>query len=133
MKSKKCQEEARAIIDYYKSHQNDRKSTINHFVDQGLNARTIRNVLKRYEEEGRVDYNLNSGPKKTVLTKQTIRKIKNSFIKSPSTSCRKVASKLNISEKSVRRGKSMVGIKCRKKIAYPKYVNNQENRCKTNA
>ena len=132
MKSKKCQEDARSIINYYTSHQNDRPGTVKHFKEKGLKDQTIRDVIKRWTDEQRVEYNLKSGPKPTALTKPTLRKIKNRFIKDPSTSNRIVAKDLKIDEKSVRTAKSRLGIRTRKKITSQKYVKDQPQRCKTN-
>lgn len=133
MKSKKNEENAHAIVDYYKLHQNDRLATVRHFVDQGLNERTVRKVVKRWIDEGRIEYKKKSGPKKNALTKATLRKMRNKFIAKPSISNRKVAKILKISETSVRRGKSALNIKSKKKHSSPKYEKDQAQRCKTNA
>lgn len=127
IKFKKCQENASRIVNYYTSHQNDRPGTVKHFRDEGLKDQTIRDVLNRWTDEQRVDYDLKSGPRPTVLTKPTLRKIKK-----PSTCSRRVARSLGISEKSVRRAKSKLAIRSRKKISAPKFVKNQEARCKKN-
>lgn len=132
IKSKKCQENASRIVNYYTSHQNDRPGTVKHFRDEGLKDQTIRDVLNRWTDEQRVDYDLKSGPRPTVLTKPTLRKIKNRLVKTPSTCSRRVARSLGISEKSVRRAKSKLAIRSRKKISAPKFVKNQEARCKKN-
>ena len=52
MKSKKTQEQERVIVDHYTSHENDRKRTMNHFVDQRLNRRRVQKMLKRWTKEG---------------------------------------------------------------------------------
>ena len=64
---------------------------------------------------GGVDYNLNSGPKPTVLTKVNLKKIRTQFISHPTTSFRKVSQKLKISRISVRRAKQKLEIRSRKK------------------
>ena len=133
MKSKKAQENARFIINYYRDHQNDRKRTVKHFVDQGVPERTIRHVIKRWSDEQRVDYDMNSGPERTARHKNNLKKIRNQFVSNPSTSNRKVAEKVHISERSVRRAKCELGIRSRKKVKFPKHVNDQAARCKTNA
>jgi len=49
MKSKKCQDDALRIIHFLSNNQ-DRKSTMKHFEDEGVNKRTIQRVLKRYAD-----------------------------------------------------------------------------------
>ena len=133
MATKFHEESARRIIDFYQAHDNDETHTINHFVEQGLVRRTIKRVIKRWVDEGRVSYKWNHGRKRKVLRPATLKKVKNKFIKNPSASGRKVASELKISETSVRRAKGELKIKTRKKIVAPLYKNNQEKRAKSNA
>ena len=133
MKGKQNQETARRIVKYYNDHLEDRSATNQHFQDEGIPLRTIQNVLKRYIDDGRVDYSWKSGPARSVLTKTNLRKVRGKFISRPSISGRKVAKEVGISEKSVRRAKSELGIITRKKITAPKYVKDQRERCKQNA
>ena len=133
MKGKQNQETARRIVKYYNEHQEDRSTTTKHFQDEGIPLRTIQNVLKRYIDDGRVDYSWNSGPARSVLTKTNLKKIRGKFISKPSIIGRKVAKEVGISEKSVRRAKGELGIITRKKITAPKYVGDQRERCKKNA
>ena len=83
--------------------------------------------MKRWIDEGRIEYSKNSGPKKTALTKATLKKIKNKFIAKPSISNRKVAKIMKISETSVRRGTSALNIKCKKKQSSTKYEKDQRS------
>ena len=104
---------------------------MNHFVNQWLNRKTVQQMRKRWTEEGRVDYNLNSGPKPTVLTKVNLKKIRAQFISNPTTSVRKMSQKLKISRISVRRANQKLRIRSRKKQKFPKLVKDQAKGCKT--
>ena len=104
---------------------------MNHFVNQWLNRKTVQKVRKRWTEEGRVDYNLNSGPKPTVLTRVNLKKTRIQFISHPKTSFRKVSQKLKISRISVRRANQKLGIRSRKKQKFLKFAKDQTKGCKT--
>ena len=133
MPTKFHEESARRIIDFYRAHENDEVRTVNHFVEEGLVQRTVKRVIKRWVDDGRVSYNWIHGRKRKVLVPATLRKIKEKFIKNPSTSGRKVAAELKISEGSVRLAKKELHIKTRKKKIVPNYKNDQAKRAKTNA
>lgn len=132
MRSKKNQQLAESIIEFYKTHFNDRKATISHFREQNVNVRFIQRALKRFIEEGRVQYKSNPIKKPTVLTNRNLKKIKSRFTKDPSTSVRKIAENTNLSVRTVQRAKNILGIKTRKKSTLPNYINDQEKRCKMN-
>lgn len=133
MKSKKGQENARRIINYYTANKNNKSLTFEHFLAEGLSKSTISDVIKRFTEEGRVEYNMKSGPKPTKLTTRKLKKIKNTFIKNPSISVRNAAKECKISPTSLHNTKVKLKIKTRKKIVAPKQTEDQQNRCKTNA
>jgi hypothetical protein len=97
-------------------------------LDEGLVRRTIVRVIKRYEDNGTIEYSKNSGPKPSVLTPRNLNKIKSEFINKPSLSLRNCSAKLNISPRSVIRAKKKLNIKTFKKQKTPKYINDQENR-----
>ena len=124
MPTKFYEESARRIIDFYRAHENDEVRAVNHFVEEGLVQRTVKRVIKRWVSKGRVSYNWNHGRKRKVLVPAALRKIKNKF-KSLSTSGRKVAAELKISEGRVRLAKKELHIKMRKKKIVPNYKNNQ--------
>lgn len=133
MKTIANQEKARSIIEYYKLHNCDRRRTIYHFVDQGVSVRTIQRVLKRFRDEGRIDFVMSGGRPRSVLNEINLKKIKRQFVKDPSTSVRKISQKLDIPKSTVQSAKSDIGIKTKKKRKAPNYVNDQAERCKRNA
>lgn len=128
MKSKKCEDDAKRIIQFFLNNNQDRKSTIKHFEDEGCKKRTIQQVLKRYADTGKVEYSKNSGPQPSVLTAKQLKKIKNHYIRKPNTSERSTASKFKISKTSVVNAKKKLRIKSRKKVPGPKYVKDQKER-----
>lgn len=70
MSVSKNQEQARRIIEFFQAKNEDRKLTMNHFLDEGVSRRTINKVLQRYTNEGRVDYK-----KKLVVHQQSTLKL----------------------------------------------------------
>lgn len=70
MTTKFHEERARRIIDFYQAHDNDQTHTNNHFVEQGFVQRTIKRVIKRWVDEGRVSYKWNYGRKRNVQDAQ---------------------------------------------------------------
>lgn len=125
------QERARRIIEFFQLKNEDRKLTINHFLEEGVPERSIINVLKRYRDEGRVEFKKKSGRPATVNNKKNQNRVKSSFKTNPSTSVRNVGQKLSISKSSVARIKKTVGMKTRTKKKRPKYKKNQEIRART--
>ena len=55
MRTQEYQEAAKSIVNYYRDHKNDRLKTVNHFKDQGMNPRIIRNVIKSWNDQ-KIDY-----------------------------------------------------------------------------
>lgn len=128
MKSKKYEEDAIRIVNFFLLKNEDRKVTIKHFKDEGLNLRTIQRVLKRYVDTGKVIYSKNSGPKPSVLTNTQLNKIKTHYKRNPNTSVRLTSCKLNIPKSTISDAKKRLNIITRKKICGPKYVKNQKER-----
>lgn len=113
MKTQENQQIAESIVNYYKLHNFDRKRTNEHFLDQGVSIRTIQRVLKRYLEHGQIKYDKYHGRPRTALTERNKKKIRRVFVKNPSTSNRKVAQKLKMSESTIRVAKAEMNIVCK--------------------
>lgn len=122
------QQRAEVIIDFFRAHNFERKVTFDHFKEQGVSYSTVRNVLNRFNSDGRVQFKTKTGRPRTVLTKNNIKKIETQFYKSPSTSVRKITAKINISVSSVQRAKREIGIRTRRKQKAPKHNENQRRR-----
>lgn len=133
MKSKKCQEDSKRIVEFYLANNQDRILTNKVFLSQGIKLRTIQRTLKRWNEERKVNFSLNSGPKRSALSEINLNKIKKQYVNSPSTSVRQIAAKIKVSHTSVQRSKKILNIKTRKKIIAPKYQKDQAERCKINS
>ena len=115
MKSKTCEEDAKGIIQLFKDHNNDKKSTVKHFVHEGISKQQVYSVIRRFVNTGQVEYSRNSDPKASVLTKLNLRKIEKKFIKCSNISERKICSKIGISKGSVYRAKQKLNVTTRKK------------------
>ena len=128
MKSRECEQNASRIIDFFQRQNFDRPATVKHFADEGIPKRTVYQVIKRFEDEGRVQYSKNSGPKPSVLTARKLNVIKNKFIQNPNISERKVAADYKISKGSVYNSKRKLHVKTKAKVLAPLYVKNQKER-----
>ena len=127
MKPKKCKDDALRIIHFSSSNSQDRKSTMKHFEDEGVNKRTIQRVLKRYADFSKVGYSKKSGPQPFVLTDNQLKKIKIHYAHNPNISERSIAYKFKISKTSVVTAKKKLNIKSWKKnVTGPKYVKDQK-------
>ena len=133
MKSKKCEEDARRIVGFFQRPENDRRATIDHFLQEGLNAKTIARVINRFEKTGQIGYSKKSGPRPTILTSSALRKVGNHYKRNPEISERILAAKLRMSKGSVYRSKKKLKIRSRKKKTAPKFVKDQKERAEKNA
>lgn len=128
MKTKQNEENAKRIVSFFQNVDNDRAKTMKHFMEEGLNKRTIQRVLKRYIVSGRIEYNKKSGPQRSVLTKKMLQRIKKHYQRNPSSSVRQTAKKFQISNGSISNAKKILNIKTRKKKVAPKYIKDQKAR-----
>lgn len=113
------------IVDFFESKNNDKSYTINHFKQQGIGEKTIRNVLNRFIKEGRVEFKKKSGRKRTSLTKKQLKKIENKFRKKPNASVRVVGDQLGTAWSNVQRAKRELKIKSRRKQKVPQHNQDQ--------
>lgn len=112
------------VINYYVEHADcDTQNTISHFKSQGMIPKTIRNIIKRYEENGTVERKVGSGRKPSLLTPRNLNKLKDMFTDSDDDwSFRRAAKKFGTCHKHISRTlKSKFNIKCRTKKKAPKY------------
>lgn len=124
---------AQSIIDFFKANNENRTVTLNHFRSQNIPHRTINKVLKRYTDEHRVTYNSIPGRPATINTSAMQRKVLKKAKKDRSKSERVSACDLQISKSTYRRVKLKAGLKSRKKQKKPKYIKDQQERCKKGA
>ena len=131
MNRQKSQFWYQAISDFFQANNFCKKTTLNHFKQQNVNSKTIYRAIKRYEETGSGQLMPNHQSSPLINTPDLHKKIKRKLIAHPSVSVRDLASQLGISKTSIQRAKTKMGVITRKKQKKPKYVKNQEERCKT--
>lgn len=121
------------VCQFYINSGKNRKLTYEVFKAQGRNYRVLWKIIKRFEERGSSEYKKPTGRPRTVLTPQNLRKIDADLRKNPKLSTRNQASHREISRRSVRNARKELGYKSFVQRAAPKYVADQENRCKKGA
>ena len=119
---------ANTIIDYFQHVNFDRKKTLDHFLEQNVNRRTIERCIKRFTETGSVEFKPIPGRPVTVNTKENGKRVIASLKRNPSKSKRALGRSLRISDSSVHRIKVKNGVKTFTKRKHPKYVQNQASR-----
>lgn len=104
MNNKKYEERAKRIEQYYLKHGKDKKKTYLHFTDEGLNKRTIYNILRKHEELGDVSHRKGDvGRKATACTPEMFDKCAKLFKDNPKLSFRQAALELNVPRTTVYR------------------------------
>lgn len=104
MNNKKYEERAKRIEQYYLKHGKDKKKTYSHFTDEGLNKRTIYNILRKHEELGDVSHKKGDvGRKATACTPEMFDKCAKLFKDNPKLSFRQAALELNVPRTTVYR------------------------------
>lgn len=104
MNNKKYEERAKRIEQYYLKHGKDKKKTYLHFTDEGLNKRTIYNILRKHEELGDVSHKKGDvGRKATACTPEMFDKCAKLFKENPKLSFRQAALELNVPRTTVYR------------------------------
>lgn len=123
---------AKQVVHFYDGAGNHDKSvTIRHFKQQGVSKTTIRQIVDRYVNEGRITHKKvgRLGGKK--WTPKVVAKVSKKFEKNPNISVREAARQLEMPSSSVSRIKTkMLGIKAHKKVTAPKYEGDQQQRAK---
>lgn len=108
-------------------HENDKKKTYLHFMDEGLSKKTIYHVLRRHDLRGDVSFKKPTGRKTTVCTPEMFDKLANLFKENPDLSCREAAKKLGIARTTIFR----IMAKMREKNIETHKVVESETRCPT--
>lgn len=104
MNNQKYEERAKRIEQYYLKHGKDKKKTYVHFTDEGLNKRTIYNILRKHEELGDVSHKKGDvGRKATACTPEMFDKCAKLFKENPKLSFRQAALELNVPRTTVYR------------------------------
>lgn len=70
MKVQFYQERAHRIIAFFQSNNNNIKATIDHFKKENVPQRSIRDIIKRYLDEGRTEFKKKTGRPASVNTKR---------------------------------------------------------------
>ena len=120
-----------AIINHFKRFNFDRKYTTAHSLEQGISLRLIQRVLQRFNNEENVRLRPIPGRPSKVVTPKLVSKIKQRYIKKPSSSERQVADFYKVSRSAVQRCKKKAKIISRKRRKAPLYNDNQQSRVKT--
>ena len=90
---------ANRIVQFYENiAQRDDKIVLHHFKVEGILTKTIRNILERYKQEGRITTSSPPGRKKSKKLKNIEKKIEKLLEKDPEVSARTASSKLGISK-----------------------------------
>lgn len=124
------QHRADRVVNFYKKFFPSRRETYSHFKAEGVARSTIQSILDRYDATGQSKYSNKSGPKPTVATPATIKKVAKIFCQDPNISVRDAASKLKISPTSLVKCKKKADIVTRKCRKAPKYTGDHIERCK---
>ncbi|KAF2878969.1 hypothetical protein ILUMI_27199 [Ignelater luminosus] len=111
-----------------------KKTTYDHFFAKAVPKSTIYDTIKRFEDNGNIEYKPLSGRPKTVATTQVIRKIKSAFEEKPGTSVRNLANKIKAARSTLSDIKiEQLYIITRTKKVVLRYIQNQEARAKPGA
>ena len=113
-----------AIINHFKRFNFDRKYTTAHFLEQAISLRLIQRVLQRFNNEENVRLRPIPGRPSKVVTPKLVSKIKQRYIKKPSSSERQVADFYKVSRSAVQRCKKKAKIISRKRRKAPLYNDN---------
>lgn len=95
------EDRAKRIIQYYERHDKDKKRTYVHFMDEGLNKKTVYHILRRHEERGDITFRKPTGRRSTVCTPEMFERLANLFKESPKLSCREAAEQLGIARTTI--------------------------------
>lgn len=95
------EERAKRIVEYYLKHDKDKKRTYLHFMDEGLNKKTVYHVLRRLEQRGDVTFKKPTGRRASVCTPAMFDKVANLFKDNPELSCREAAKQLGIARTTI--------------------------------
>ena len=101
------------------------------FTSMGKINSNIRRIVNRYISKGSYEYDKSTGRPKTSANQRNLDKVRRALVENPTKSNRILAQKVNIPLSSFVRIKKQLGYSsyvCQKS---PKYIKNQEMRCKT--
>lgn len=123
---------AKNIVHFFENSGNRITSvTVRHFTAEGYSERTIRNILTRYQNEGRVTQKKRGGRPATVCTKKVERDAVKILDENPNISVRNAAQKLGIAKSTFSDLKTRkLNYKAKTAKTVPKYVGDQMTRAK---
>ena len=119
------------IIEFFLSHENDKKATRNHLLVQNIGERFINRTLESYAKKGYVDYKQSSGRNPAVSTKQACTSLLRRLKKNNCESTRESAKFLKVSQTTICRMKKKLSIETHSKSTAPLYRKNQAARVKS--
>ena len=120
------------VVHFYEnSGDKSASKTCQHFSKTGVSPKTVRNIVKRYTEEGRLTHNNKSKRIPKIGTPKVVEKVRKLFQNDPNISVRRVANRLGLPRSTVSNIKvKKLGYKAYKKEVAPKYNPDQERRAK---
>ena len=124
---------AKRVCQFYIENNRDRLSTFHHFACEKNDRKTIYRIIDRFEERGGIEFRPIPGEPRKVRTHRKIEQVRREIDKNPKVSDRKQAVKLGISTRTFGRIKQELGIKSFVREKAPKYVKDQEERCRRGA
>ena len=119
---------ANTIIEYFQNVNFDKKKTLHHFLAQNVPRSTIERHIKRFIENGSVEFKSIPGRPITVNTKSNGKRVIGALRRNPSKSVRALGLSLGILKSSVNRIKAKNLVKRFTKRKAPKYIKDQESR-----
>ena len=104
-----------------------------HFVQEGLNRQTLYRILHRYEARQSTILLPKGRRPRTVNTETFLSKVEQHFSANPNASVRNSAEKLGVAKSTLSDAKvHHLGLRSFAKQPFPKYMDGQEERAKTN-
>jgi transposase len=124
---------AKAVVHYFENAGNqDTSLTCRHFTEQGANSKTVRRIIQRYLQEGRITHKPRGGKFATVSSRKVVQKVQKIFENNPRLSVRNAAQQVGIAKSTLSDIKvQSLGIVARKRKTAPKYSGDQAKRAKS--
>lgn len=133
---KRCRSESEAlaklVVHYFEnSCESSISNTCKYFGETGVPTTTVRDILRRYENEGRIMHKSSTGRNPSVSTPKLLRKVAKLFEREPNISIRRAAARLGVKRSTLCYMKvRKLGIVGRKKVTAPMYTGDQAERAK---
>lgn len=124
---------AKRVCEFYVKNGHDKNKTFHHFSSEGKCRRTIYRIIERFAERGSAVYMKLSGRPRVATSTRNLSKIQKLIDNNPRISSTKLAVRLRVSQSSIQRAKKRLSIKSFTQKSAPKYINNQESRCRKGA